>query len=146
MADKNDQFKYWTSYRTEGNLERGIANKLVNGSHFIEDAAPYVVYNNTVPANRVVVKMQTNVGSVDLGPFKGLSGSISDPLYGDTNKTTPVNWKVQYLDNNNWVDMVSFNRSSTRRDGTAVIKSDDYVELAYGLIVPEKYRDYFIKA
>lgn len=146
MADKNDQFKYWTSYRTEGNLERGIANKLVNGSHFIEDAAPYVVYNNAVPANRVVVKMQTNVGSVDLGPFKGLSGSINDPLYGDTNKTTPVSWKIQYLDNNNWIDMVSFNRSSTRRDGTAIIKSDGYVELAYGLVVPEKYRDYFIKA
>ena len=146
MADKNDIFKYWTSYRTEGNLERGIANKLVNGSYFIEDAAPYVVYKNNVPANRVVIKMQTNIGSVDLGPFKGPSGSIADPLYGDVKKTTPVNWKVQYLENNNWVDMVTFNKTSTRKDGTAVIKSDGYVELAYGLIVPERYRDVFIKA
>ena len=146
MADKNDIFKYWTSYRTEGNLERGIANKLVNGSYFIEDAAPYVVYKNNVPANRVVIKMQTNIGSVDLGPFKGPSGSIADPLYGDAKKTTPVNWKVQYLENNNWVDMVAFNKTSTRKDGTAVIKSDGYVELAYGLIVPERYRDVFIKA
>ena len=146
MSDKNDQFKYWTSYRTEDNVERGIANKLVNGSHFIEDVAPYVVYKNIVPANRVVIKMQTNVGSVDLGPFKGASGSISDPLYGDTNKTTPVKWKVQYLENNNWIDMASFNQGSTRRDGTAVIKSDGYVELSYGLIVPEKYRDSFIRA
>jgi len=146
MADKNDIFKYWTSYRTEGNLERGIANKLVNGSYFIEDAAPYVVYKNSVPANRVVIKMQTNVGSVDLGPFKGPSGSITDPLYGDANKTTPVNWKVQYLENNNWVDMVNFNKASTRKDGSSVIKSDGYVELAYGLIVPERYKDVFIKA
>lgn len=146
MADKNDIFKYWTSYRTEDNSERGIANKLVNGSYFIDDASPFVVYKNQVPANRVVIKMQTNVGSVDLGPFRGSSGSISDPLYGITNQTTPIKWKVQYLENNNWVDMLTFNQSSTRRDGTPVIKSDGYVEISYGLIVPERYRDYFIKA
>lgn len=146
MADKNDIFKYWTSYRTENNLERGIANKFLNGAYFIEDAAPYVVYNNPVPANRVVLKMQTNVGSIDLGPFKGVSGSINDPLYGDANKTTPVKWKIQYLQNNNWIDMINFNQASTRIDGTPIIKSDGYVEISYGLVVPEKYRESFIKA
>ena len=146
MADKDDKFKYWTSFRTENGIEYGIANKVINGQNYIEDASPFVVYKNKLPANKIVVKMQTNVGTVDLGPFSNKTGSFSDPFYGTQNKTTPVTWKVQYLSGNNWVDAVSFNSSSTRRDGTAIIKSDGYVELTYGLKVPEKYRDSFIMA
>ena len=146
MADKNDVFKYWTSYRTEDSIERGIANKTISGNNYIDDTAPYVVYKDKVPANRVVIKMQTNVGSTDLGPFSNSSGSFADPLYGYSNQTTPEKWKVQFLQNNNWVDAISFNKASTRRNGTSIIKSDGYVELAYGLIIPEKYRDTFIYA
>jgi len=146
MADKNDNFKYWTSFRTDSGNLRGIANKLVNGQNYIEDTAPFVVYNNPVPANRVVIKMQTNVGSVDLGPFSNSAGSFSDPLYGDLNKTTPVKWKIQSLKNSNWVDIISFNSSTTRRNGTPIIKNDGYVELSYGLIVPDKYIDSFVRA
>lgn len=146
MADKNDNFKYWTSYRNESGLVKGISNNLVNGQHFIDDAAPFVVYENEVPANRIVLKMQTNVGSIDLGPFSNSAGSFADPLYGDNNKTTPLKWKIQYLKNNNWVDMISFNSNSKRSDGTEIIKHDGYVEIAYGLKVPNKYRDVFIKA
>ena len=146
MADKNDKFKYWTSYRKEEGTTRGIANLLNNGQYFIDDACPFVVYNNPVPANRIVLKMQTNVGSVDLGPFSNSAGTFSDHLYGDLNRTTPSKWKVQYLKENNWVDIISFNSSSKRSDGTEVIKHDGYVELAYGLKVPNKYRDIFIRA
>lgn len=146
MADKSDKFKYWTSFRTDSGNLRGLANKYVNGQNYIDDSSPFVVYENPVPANRVVVKMQTNVGSIDLGPFSNSSGSFSDPLYGDSNKTTPVKWKIQSLQGNNWVDLVNFNQSSRRVDGTAIIKNDGYVELAYGLKVPQKYQDVFIKA
>ena len=147
MPDKNDVFKYWTSYRTEEGNEYGIANKTVNGQHYIQDASPYIVYKETVPANRVVVKMQTHIGDTDLGTFTSLGKTFSDPFYGNNNKKTPVKWKVQSLDNkNNWVDIISFSGSSTRRDGTPIIKANGYVELAYGLIVPDKYRDIFIKA
>jgi hypothetical protein len=146
MADKNDNFKYWTSYRTESGSIFGIANKQLNGQYFIDDACPFVVYNNPVPTNRIVVKMQTNVGSIDLGPFSGPGGSFTDPLYGDANKSTPVKWKIQYLKQNDWIDAVSFESNSRRKDGTAIIKSDGYVELAYGLKVPDKYRDVFIRA
>lgn len=146
MADKDDAFKYWTSFRFEDNVERGIANQFVNGQHYIDDASPFVVYKNEVPANRVVLKMQTNVGDVDLGPFSSAAGSFPDPLYGDSNKTTPVNWKVQYLKNNVWTDAISFTPSSRRSDGSPIIKSDGYVELAYGLIVPDRYKDSFIRA
>jgi hypothetical protein len=146
MADKNDKFKYWTSYRAESGISRGIANKFINGQYYIDDAAPFVVYQNEVPANRVVIKMQTNVGGIDLGPFSGPAGSFPDSLYGFTNQTTPVQWKIQYLKNNSWVDMISFNSSTTRLDGTKVIKEDGYVEIAYGLKVPQRYRDVFIRA
>lgn len=146
MPSRYDQFKYWTSYRTEENVERGIARNVSNGLNFIDDAAPFVVYKNQVPANRIMVKMQTNVGNVDLGPFTTATGSIDDPLFGDANKTTPVRWKIQYLQNNNWVDAISFSENDVRPDDSAIVKSDGYVEIQYGLIIPEIYRNIFIYA
>jgi hypothetical protein len=146
MADKNDKFKYWTSFRSDGDALRGIANNFSAGQYFIDDAAPFVVYDNPVPANRIVIKMQTNVGSIDLGPFSGSSGSFPDPLYGDVNKTTPVRWKIQSLQGNNWVDIINFNSGKTRRNGFPIISNDGYVELSYGLKVPDKYRDVFVRA
>jgi hypothetical protein len=143
MADKNDKFKYWTSYRTEDGVERGIANQDVGGQFFIDDAAPYVVYKQPVPANRVVIKMQTNVGSIQSANIFNISSAFSDPFFGNENKTTPVSWKIQYLENNSWIDLASFNESSTRRDGSQIIGPDGYVEMVYGLIVPEAYLDIF---
>ena len=102
MAHKDDQFKYWSSYRTEEGSERGIANKLINGQYFIDDASPFVVYKNIVPTNRLVVKMQTNIGDIDLGTFSGNGGDFEDPFFGDQNSTTPVKWKVQTLKDNSW--------------------------------------------
>jgi hypothetical protein len=146
MPSRYDEFKYWTSYRTEGNVEYGIANKTVNALNVIDDAVPFVVYKEAIPANRIIVKMQTNVGSVDLGPFTTSTASRPDPFYGETNKTTPVRWKIQYLKNNNWVDAYSFNENSIREDGTPIIKSDGYVELEYGLVIPSEYKDTFVFA
>lgn len=138
MSDKNDRFKYWTSYRTENGVEYGISNNKITGKNIIEDAVPFIVYKNDIPANRVIVKMQTNVGDIDLGS--------SDPLYGDEKRTVPLRWKVQSLRGNNWVDLISFTESSTRKDGTKIIKSDGYVELSYGLKVPDRYKDVFVFA
>lgn len=143
MSDKDDGFKYWTSYRTEDGLERGVANQTVGGQHFIEDAAPYVVYKEPVPANRIVLKTQTNVGTVDLGPFSGPTGFFQDPFFGPDKQTTPIRWKVQYLENDSWVDAVVFGQNSQRSDGSSVIGPDGYAELAYGLLIPEQYREAF---
>lgn len=143
MASKDDKFKYWSSYRIEDGVERGIANSLQTGEYSIDDAAPFVTYKEPVPANRIVVKMQTNVGDIDLGPFSGRKGSFNDPLYGDNNKTTPKRWKVQTLKNGSWQDAVAFDQNSVRSDGTEIIKSNGYVELHYGLVVPIEYQDNF---
>jgi hypothetical protein len=149
MADKDDLFKYWTSYRTETNsdgatVERGIAKNIINNQYYIDDACPFVVYKDYILANRLVIKMQTNVGTVDLGPFTEISGSLSDPFYGQQNKTTPVKWKIQILKNKNWLTVSSFDANSKRLDGSNIIKEDGHVELSYGLDVPDIYKEKFV--
>lgn len=146
MPSRYDQFKYFTSFRTEDNFERGIANIVSNDLYYIDDAVPFVVYKENVPANRIVVKMQTNVGDVDLGPFTTNAGSIVDPLFGDANRTTPSRWKIQYLRDDQWVDAYNFRENDTRESGEPIIGSDGYVELEYGLIIPEEYRSIFVFA
>jgi len=146
MSDKNDKFKYWTSYRTESGEEFGIASKVTGSQYSIEDAVPFVVYKEKIPTNRVVVKMQTHTGTENLGPFSSATGSYADPFYGELNQKTPSKWKIQFLKNGNWENIISFDSSTTRRDGSSVIKSDGYVEIAYGLIVPEEWRANFVLA
>jgi hypothetical protein len=142
IATKTDKFKYWTSYRKEATsgtqTERGISYKKSAGQYYIDDAVPFIVYKESVPANRVVVKMQTNVGEVDLGPFANTYSSFDDPFYGNENKTVPSNWKIQYLNSsNNWVDM----KTITSAD---VINPDGYLELFYGITnIPSTYKNSF---
>jgi hypothetical protein len=146
MPSRYDEFRYWSSFRTEDNIERGISNVLFNGLNYIEDAVPFVVYKENVPANRIIVKMQTNVGTADLGTFTTQSGSLPDPLYGTSNKTTPVRWKIQYLKEDSWIDAYSFDENSIRDDGSAIILEDGYVELEYGLNIPDQYASTFFFA
>jgi hypothetical protein len=146
MPSRDDEFKYWTSYRTENGVEYGISNIVSNGVYYINDAVPFVVYKEKVPANRLIIKMQTNVGDVDQGPFTTASGSIDDPLFGNANRTTPARWRIQYLEDNNWTDAYVFTENDLREDGSQVIGSDGYVELQYGLIIPEIYKDVFVFA
>jgi hypothetical protein len=141
MASRYDQFRYWSSFRTEDSIERGIAKNVSNGLNYIDDAVPFVVYKEKVPANRLVVKMQTNVGTANLGNFTTQSGILPDPLYGATNKTTPVKWKIQYLNEDNWIDAYSFDENSVRDDTSAIIPEDGYVELEYGIKVPDAYKE-----
>jgi hypothetical protein len=141
MASRYDQFRYWSSFRTENNIERGIAKNVSSGLNYIDDAVPFVVYKEKVPANRLVVKMQTNVGTANLGNFTTSSGILPDPLYGATNKTTPIKWKIQYLNEDNWIDAYSFDENSVRDDASAIIPEDGYVELEYGIKVPDAYKE-----
>jgi hypothetical protein len=158
MAHKNDKFKYWCSFRTASligelpagqeipstSYERGIANRTVNGKHYIDDAVPFVVYKDSVPANRLVIKMQTHIGDIDLGSFTNSSGNYDDPFYGEENKRTPARWSIQYLEDKSWTTAISFNENTTRPDGSPLIGPDGYLELQYGLIVPEQLRDIFL--
>jgi hypothetical protein len=144
-AHKDDPFKYWTSYRTENGEEFGIANRPVGSEFYIEDTNPFVVYKEPVPANRVIVKMQTNVGDINQGPFSNQSGSFNDPFFGQENSTVPSTWSIQYLtQDSKWVDAISFNALSTRKSGAPIVGPDGYVEIQYGLEVPEEFETSFI--
>lgn len=161
MASKDDQFKYWTSFRKELGIPTPTNNMAestdetqvirgvsffdnVSERNYIEDAVPFVIYNEKVPTNKIVVKMQTNVGDVGLGDFRyNNENNISDPLFGDINKTIPVQWKIEALKNNTWVSLIEFNENSTQEDGSALINADGYLEISYGLEIPFQYKDIF---
>jgi len=150
MPSKNDEFKYWRSYRQESannqNLELGISKNNDGSVYPIDDCAPFVVYKNAVPTNKIVIKVQTNTGSVDLGPFKTSNNlSLADPFFGESNKTVPQNFRVQYLDeNSNWVDAMVFTDSSIRPDGSApIFGTDGYLAIEYGLKAPYQYANEF---
>lgn len=166
MASRDDQFKYWTSFRKELGMPtpvpgdervypqilteiiRGVSFlDATTGRNYIEDSAPFVVYNEKVPTNKIVVKVQTNVGEVGLGDLRyNNENNVPDPLFGDENKTTPVRWKIEGLKNNSWVDLISFDENSTQLDGSQLIGPDGYLEVSYGLDIPQQYENIFIFA
>jgi hypothetical protein len=111
--------------RYDFTTERGIS-KIDPINKYIDDAAPFVVYNNHVPANRIVVKMQTNVAK-ETDEYRAF-GNIEDPFMGLNNKTVPEIWRVQCLDSeDNWNTVVSITDPS-------LIGDDGYIEFAYGLL------------
>ena len=153
-GSKDDPFKYWTSYRTvspesepnaanrypdgiPGTMEVGISKP--GAYNLIDDACPFVVYKNTVYANRITIKMQTHAASVQGQDVYVYNVNIGDPVYGYENQQTPLNWKVQALKGNVWVDIYSATETTRRSDGSYVIGPDGHVELAYGLRVPNGY-------
>lgn len=156
MASRDDQFKYWTSYRTELGTQTQVSQEIssvgqsqvIRGLSFfdastqrnyIEDACPFVVYKEEIPANKLVVKMQTNVGDKTIGQIRYNNMVIPDPLYGDENKTTPSTWSIEVLKNNTWQNIISFDENSIREDGSPIIGTDGYVQLSYGVKVPIQY-------
>lgn len=154
ISSRYDNFKYWNSYRRK--VENGITKEVgisqlsttnVNVGYPIEDTAPFVVYNNPIPTNRIVVKMQTNLAdSTSTRNIRNKDGeTIQDPLQNRTNSSIPQRWRIEYLDpkSNTWIKAIDFNENSVRRDGSPIVKWDGYIELYYGVIVPEKFRPWF---
>ena len=159
FCSKNDQFKYWTSYRKDSGVEVGVSSLTARGldsdfGYEITDAAPFVVYKEQVAANRIVVKMQTNLADdivfgVDGEPvvsstIRRENSIIEDPLSDRSKSNIPKKWKIQYLDSeNNWLNAVSFDETSLRSDGSDIVPWDGYVEISYGIKIPEEYRENF---
>ena len=141
MGAYESNFRYWSSVRDSGGDLAGISKSLQNDRHLIDDVAPFVVYSEEVPANKIVVKMQTNVGTEDRGEIRTSNGLIPDPLYGEENATTPTEWRVQILgrDKLTWQTVKTFNSFDRRTDGSPIVGPDGYVELNYGIVVPEEY-------
>lgn len=147
LSSRYDEFKYWSSYRKEEGVERGLSSLSdPNGiGYAIEDAAPFVVYDNAVSANRIVVKLQTNLAEDSRGQIRTFDGGlIEDPLSERSLSSIPKRFSIEYLDeDDNWVTAASFNEDSVRRDGSPIIDWDGYLELYYGIKVPEEYKEQF---
>jgi len=129
--------------------DKGIASlpreELVNNvpEFYIEDAAPFIVYNDAVPTNRIVMKIQTHVGTYDGGNYNYENVSISDPFYDAeneiNNRSVPISWRVEYLSSNvadnSWKTLKTFNASDNVVGGTSslnpIIGRDGYIELHY---------------
>jgi hypothetical protein len=159
FCSKNDQFKYWTSYRKDNGVEVGVSSVIPRGSdpsfgYEITDSAPFVVYKEQVAANRIVVKMQTNLADnvvlgVDGEPvvssvIRRENIRTTDDLANRSKSSIPKKWKIQYLDSeNNWINAISFDENSLRSDGSDIVPWDGYVEVSYGVKIPEEYRENF---
>jgi len=160
FCSRFDNFKYWNSYRKENGQEFGISSQAAtfftaeDPSYKINDCAPFVTYKNQVATNRIVVKMQTNMADplgfgingefLSPGTIRVGNKLVPDPFEDITKSSVPKRWKIQYLNNdNNWIDAIGFNESSTRRDGSRIVPWDGYVELSYGIKIPQEYRDSF---
>jgi hypothetical protein len=141
IAGKDDKFKYWTSFRTEQNpdnllatIERGVSKEKVSGQNqwYIDDAAPFITYKESIPVNRIIVKMQTNVGTETIGNISDGTTTRPDPLYDEENvvqnRTVPINWKIQYLDptTNTWSEVMTFPNAAN-----TLVNRDGYLELQY---------------
>lgn len=150
VSSKDDPFKYWTSFRYDNvngeSFIRGVSKPISAGDYFIDDAAPFVVYKEEIPTNRIVIKVQTNVGDQSIDDIRIGQETIPDPLYGDSNKTTPKQWRIQVLKNNVWTTVKSFDSNSVRKDGSQIFKADGYVEISYGLKIPDSYGNMFVYA
>ena len=154
MSTKDDEFKYWRSYRTESNLEiqnsinleRGISRNTPDGRYPIDDTSPFVVYKEQVPANRIVVKVQTNIGNTNLGPFKTSGRTLlEDPFFGDENKTVPRSFAIEYLtEDNQWVTAYQFNETALRDNQIdPIFGPDGHLSIEYGLEIPVQYQNNF---
>jgi hypothetical protein len=146
MASRQDKFKYWTSYRTEvvdgEEKEFGISQEFPNGQIYIDDAAPFVVYKKEIPSNKIVIKMQTHVGDIELSNFS-VFGETEDPLFGSKNQKTPRRWRVEVLKNDVWEQAIKFDELSLDDNIQNFINSDGYVEISYGLIPPDQFQNIF---
>lgn len=141
-ASKDDKFKYWSSYRTtvekingvDVTAEYGISGVVSGNDKLIHDAAPFVIYKNLVPTNKIVLKIQTNVG-----PNNSLPTANADPFFSGSTpnyKSTPLIWKIQKYTGAEWKDMKTFE--------TDVFSEDGYLQLSYGITnIPSKYSNSF---
>lgn len=161
LSHKDNDFKYHTSFRKVASLENptptydvyddpvppakcGDEFTGVTGLSFesqglnpIWDTVPFVVYKNIIPTNKIVVKMQTNIGTEKINNVTDMYGNvISDPLHGEENATVPKSWKIQVLKGDSWVTAKEFSEMERRADGSPVIGPDGYVELNYGPVFP----------
>lgn len=125
VSSRRDVYKYWTSYRKENNVVKGVSKTDLT----IEDVAPFVKYSETLFSNRIVIKQQTHIGTERLD-------GITDPFYGPANSRGTKSFRVQKLnpDSEQWETVYTYSGD---------VPADGYIEIGYGLILDPSFADNF---
>lgn len=151
ICSRDDKFKYWNSFRQQmidGTYTEVGVSRRVNPSgydssigYIIDDTAPFAVYDSTVPANRIIVKMQTQLADATYDTRRDYTDAIvGDPFSEESESTIPKRWRIEYLRGTDWIPAIEFDENSTRADGTSIVPWDGYVEVNYGVIPPSQFR------
>jgi hypothetical protein len=84
---KNSSFKYWSSIRQKGGVTIGVSSTTEdNGQYAITDASPFIVYEDMIYVNKIVVKTQKHQGYAKTFKVQGtLNGTVWFDLYTATN-------------------------------------------------------------
>jgi hypothetical protein len=83
---KNSAFKYWSSIRQKGGTTIGVSSKTeTSGEYVITDASPFIIYEDTIYVNKIVVKTQKHQGYAKSFKIQGMISGTWTDLYTSTN-------------------------------------------------------------
>jgi hypothetical protein len=84
---KNSSFKYWSSIRKKNGVTIGVSSTTESsGEYAITNASPFIIYEDTIYVNKIVVKTQKHQGYAKSFKIQGtVNGSDWTDLYTATN-------------------------------------------------------------
>ena len=83
---KNSTFKYWSSIRKKGVATIGVSSATASsGEYAITDASPFIIYEDTIYVNKIVVKTQKHQGYATSFKIQGMIQEVWTDLYTSTN-------------------------------------------------------------
>jgi hypothetical protein len=84
---KNSAFKYWSSIRKKNGVTIGVSSATASsGEYVISNASPFIIYEDTIYVNKIVVKTQKHQGYPTSFKIQGtLNGTSWIDLYTSTN-------------------------------------------------------------
>jgi hypothetical protein len=85
---KNSAFKYWSSVRKKNGVTLGVSSATVSsGEYVITDASPFIIYEDTIYVNKIVVKTQKHQGYATSFKIQGMISGTWTDLYTSTNSS-----------------------------------------------------------
>jgi hypothetical protein len=83
---KNSPFKYWSSIRKKNGTTIGVSSSTESsGEYAISNASPFIIYEDTIYVNKIVVKTQKHQGYAKTFKIQGLISGTWTDLYTATN-------------------------------------------------------------
>jgi hypothetical protein len=88
---KNSSFKYWSSIRKKNGTRIGVSSATESsGEYAITNASPFIIYEDTIYVNKIVVKTQKHQGYPTSFKIQGLIENVWTDLYTATKSNPDV--------------------------------------------------------